>query len=124
MLKLYNSITAILPRMENQKYTTDYPQCQLSQKTPPPIYMKDERIDFLIVTLKETAKNKLLHIENPYLIEAATMLGWHISAPAYQWNFTHVIKNNGGILPFDLDYLISKLNTLKTNYGYQKLNAS
>ncbi len=75
---------------------------------------KSERITFLIQVLQEAAKNKLLHMENPYLLEACSLLGWHIYPPSYQWNFYHIINSAGGIILFDFNYLISKLICLKS----------
>lgn len=45
-------------------------------------------------------------------IELQTWLAkkqWRISPPFAQWNYWHIIKNDGGILPLDLDWLLNQV---------------
>jgi hypothetical protein len=71
---------------------------------------KAERLSFLKACIEKQIENKLLSIESPYLNEACHFIGWYLSPPCQQWNYYHVITESGGVLPFDVDYLLSKIN--------------
>lgn len=35
-------------------------------------------------------------------------IGWTILAPYAQWNYWHILKDSGGVVPLDVDLLIER----------------